>query len=56
MKQKIRELTVSYLPKRKKGEVPYIRLGGLWLQQAGIEIGQHVTVEVQPGQIIIRTV
>ncbi len=55
MEKNIRELKVSYLPRPRKGYFPYLRLGGKWLRQAGIEIGQRVTVEVRPGQIIIYT-
>ncbi len=55
MEKQIRELKVSYQPRRTKGYFPYIRLGGKWLRQAGIEIGQRVTIEVRPGQIIINT-
>lgn len=52
---KIRELKVSYLPKRAKGYDPYIRLGGQWLRRAGIEIGQKVEIRVYEGRIeIIR--
>lgn len=53
--QQIRNLKVSSQPKPKKGYVPHLRLAGEWLRQAGIEIGQRVTVEVRPGQIIIHT-
>jgi len=51
----VRDLKVSSQPKPRKGYVPHIRLAGEWLRNAGIEIGQRVTVEVRPGQIIIRT-
>ncbi len=53
--QETRKLKVSYMPHRKPGYVPYLRLGGNWLRQAGIEIGQHVTIEICPGKIVIHT-
>ncbi|GAA4461867.1 hypothetical protein GCM10023189_37860 [Nibrella saemangeumensis] len=33
---------------------PSLQLAGNWFQQAGFEIGQAVSIEVQAGQIIIR--
>lgn len=51
----VRNLKVSSQPKPRTGYVPNIRLAGEWLRKAGIEIGQRVTIEVHPGQIIIHT-
>lgn len=33
---------------------PSIHLSGDWLQDAGFEIGQPVTVEISKGQLIIK--
>ena len=33
---------------------PALQLAGNWLQAAGFQIGQQVTVDIQAGQIIIR--
>lgn len=33
---------------------PSLNLAGDWLQDAGFEIGQSVTVEISKGQLIIK--
>lgn len=35
--------------------IPWIRLRGVWLEQAGFSIGQSLEVEVRPKLIIIST-
>jgi hypothetical protein len=34
-------------------DVPFIRLRGRWLEQAGFEIGDKVKVEVEAGRLVI---
>jgi len=34
--------------------VPFIRLSGKWLAEAGFQIGDSVTVEVNGGNLVIR--
>jgi hypothetical protein len=38
-----------------KVDVPYLRLRGHWLKNAGFEIGRHVRIEVGEGRLIIET-
>ena len=33
--------------------VPFIRLRGLWLQDAGFKIGDEIKVHVEPGKLTI---
>ena len=33
---------------------PLIRLGGFWLEAAGFQVGDAVTVQVSDGQIVLR--
>jgi toxic protein SymE len=35
--------------------VPWIRLGGVWLEEAGFKVGAVVKIEVWPGRVVIRT-
>lgn len=35
-------------------EVPWIRLGGLWLQRAGFSAGDYLEVKVRKGKLIIK--
>jgi hypothetical protein len=56
-----RRLTVSLLvrpPVRRFGRelrAPQLRLAGRWLEAAGFVAGQVVTVDVEPGRLIITT-
>ena len=36
--------------------VPFIRLRGRWLEQAGFRTGQNVKVEIQPGCLVLTPV
>ena len=36
--------------------VPYLRLRGRWLQDAGFVIGRHVTIEVNDARLTIEQV
>jgi len=38
---------------KKEKILPYIRLTGIWLQKAGFEIGQEISVTVKNKQLII---
>ena len=33
--------------------VPFIRLRGLWLQDAGFKIGTEIQIQVEPGKLTI---
>lgn len=33
--------------------VPFLRLGGLWLEDAGFPIGSRVRVEVEAGRLVV---
>lgn len=53
----MRTLTVSKLFRPLKWNtqfVPFIRLGGNWLTQAGFNPGEKVTVRVENGALIIE--
>ena len=39
-----------------KPDVPYIRLRGRWLKDAGFAIGRNVKVEVSEGKLVIEAV
>ena len=55
--KKTRILTVSYIPLEKPGvEVPYLRLRGRWLRNAGFAIGRKVKVEVSEGRLMIEPI
>jgi type I toxin-antitoxin system toxin SymE len=46
---KSRRLMVGYASTDTPGvSVPYLRLRGRWLQDAGFMIGRHVSIEVRP--------
>ena len=45
--------TVSYLERRGR-RLPYIRLSGQWLRQAGFELGQEFEIEVAPGRLTLE--
>ena len=52
---KPRRLTVGYRPLKSPGvEVPYLRLRGRWLRDAGFEIGRSVKVDVSEGRLTIE--
>ncbi len=36
--------------------VPDLRLSGLWLREAGFDLGQHFEIEVEAGRLTIRSV
>jgi hypothetical protein len=36
--------------------VPDLRLSGLWLRQAGFDLGQHFEIDIEPGRLTIRSV
>ena len=51
---KPRRLTVGYFSTTKPGvDVPFLRLYGRWMQDAGFVIGRHVKVEVSEGRMTI---
>lgn len=33
--------------------VPFLRVQGKWMEEAGFHVGQQVHVEVQPGRLIL---
>jgi toxic protein SymE len=52
-----RRLVVGYGTTSQPGvEVPYLRLRGRWLQDAGFVIGRYVKVEVREGRLTIEQV
>jgi toxic protein SymE len=54
---KPRRLTVGYASTDTPGvDVPYLRLRGRWLQDAGFVIGPHVKIEVNEGRMTIEQV
>ena len=54
---KSRRLTVSYASTDTPGvNVPYLRLCGRWLQDAGFVIGRHVKIEGSAGRMTIEQV
>lgn len=54
---KPRRVTVSYANTHKpRVSVPFLRLRGRWLQDAGFIIGRHVKVEVSEGRMTIEQV
>ena len=48
-----RFLKTGYLWQGKK-QVPKINISGIWLKNAGFEIGQNVKIEISKNQIIIK--
>ena len=48
-----RFLKTGYLWQGKK-QVPKINISGIWLKNAGFEIGQNVKIEISNNQIIIK--
>jgi toxic protein SymE len=54
---KPKRLTVGYASTDTPGvSVPYLRLRGRWLQDAGFVIGRHVKIEVDEGRMTIEQV
>ena len=54
---KPRRLTVGYASTDTPGvDVPYVRLRGRWLQDAGFVIGRHVKIEVSEGRMTIEQI
>jgi toxic protein SymE len=54
---KPRRLTVGYASTDTPGvSVPYLRLCGRWLQEAGFVIGRHVKIEVNEARMTIEQV
>jgi toxic protein SymE len=54
---KPRRLTVGYASTDTPGvDVPYLRLRGRWLQQAGFVIGRHVKIVGNEGRMTIEQV
>ena len=52
---KPRRLTVGYGSTDTPGvDVPYLRLHGRWLQDAGFLIGRHVRIELSEGRMTIE--
>ena len=52
---KPRRLKMSYASTGKPGvDVPYLRLRGEWLRDAGFDIGRNVKVEVSGGRLMIE--
>ena len=42
-------------PYRRPAPVPWVQIKGYWLNQAGFTIGTALSVQVQPGCIILKT-
>jgi hypothetical protein len=56
-RKKCRRLTVGCGSTDKPGvEVPYMRLRGHWLKDAGFVIGRQVRIEVSAGRLMIEQV
>ena len=50
-----KRLRVNYLSTEKVGvDVPYLRLRGWWLHNAGFTIGRDLKVEVSEGRLLIE--
>ena len=47
-----RNLKIAYLWQGKK-QVPKINISGIWLKNAGFEIGQNIKIAISNNQIII---
>lgn len=55
--KKPRRLKVSYASTDKpRVNVPYLRLRGRWLKDAGFDIGRNVRIEVSEKRLMIETV
>ena len=51
-----RQLTVSYMYQSGKFEVPFIRICGKWLKDAGFSVDDKVRVIVEDNLLILETV
>ena len=51
-----RQLTVSYMYQSGKYEVPFIRICGKWLEDAGFSVNNKVRVIVEDNLLILETV
>jgi toxic protein SymE len=64
MSKGVRRLTVSYhrpdsrsrVPVRRLAPMPFLRLQGRWLAQAGFAIGSQVRVEVTAGRLVLEVI
>jgi hypothetical protein len=53
-KRKVSSISRANWRLRRTRFLPALMLGGIWLEQAGFEIGQTVSIEVHEGRIVIR--
>jgi hypothetical protein len=57
-----RRLTVSYLPALwheftpRPEPLPYLRLRGRWLEEAGFPVGAQIRVRVEPHRLILEVI
>ena len=51
-----RQLSVSYMYQSGKFEVPFIRLCGKWLEDAGFSVDNKVRVTVKDNLLILEAV
>jgi len=51
-----RQLTVSYMYQSGKFEVPFIRICGKWLKDAGFSVDDKVKITVNDNLLILETV
>jgi hypothetical protein len=49
----IRWTTISSIG-RAFGDVPYVRLAGQWLRDAGFEVGTSVSVKIEHGRLVLE--
>ena len=56
-RKKVRRLIVGYHSTGKPGvDLPYLRICGRWLQDAGFVVGRYVNVEVDEGRLVIEQI
>ena len=55
-KPHIRQLTVSYMYQSGKFSVPFIRLCGKWLEDAGFAVDNKVKITVKDNLLIVEAV
>lgn len=57
-----RQLTVSRLlrssraqsyPRPPERQVPFVRMEGNWLEEAGFRIGEKIRIQVEPGRLVL---